>query len=114
VLDAVRDLAQERDIALNGRLKDKLEKSRLVLRVLSREEGTNFVMVEDETGKEKLQVRTGIVWVGMIACVEVGWTEGTYRLDVIFDLGQKITAQKAVVREPTLAYRMLFLKGGFF
>jgi len=38
------------------------------------------MIVEDETGKEKMIVRNGTVWVGMIALMEVSWTDNSYKL----------------------------------
>lgn len=60
-----------------------------------------------------MQIKNGTVWVGMIACMEVRWTDGCYKLDVVIDLGAKIENSLSRLKEPTAAYRMLFLKGGF-
>jgi|LakMenEpi03Aug12_release.lakeMendotaPanAssembly.Ray.scaffolds.fasta_scaffold712543_1 hypothetical protein len=87
----------------------------MILRVISKEEGSGLVIIEDETGKEKMQVKIGTVWVGMIACMDVTWVDGGYRLENINDLGAKFDnlGQKAFLREPTQAYRVLFVKGSF-
>jgi hypothetical protein len=87
----------------------------MILRVLSKEEATNMVMIEDETGKEKMHVKNGTVWVGLIACMDVSWVDGCYRLDAVNDLSFKFenSAQKCLLREPNHAYRILFLKGSF-
>jgi hypothetical protein len=63
-----------------------------------------------------MQVKNGfgIVWIGMIICAEIGWSEATYRLDFILDLGLRANTQKAILREPNTVYRMLFLKGPFY
>lgn len=98
-----------------GRVKDKLEKSRMVLRVLSKEETNGVVMIEDDSGKEKMQVKLGTVYVGMIALMEVTWIDGCYKLEQVLDLSERLEnlSQKCLLREPTQAYRMLFLKGPF-
>lgn len=87
----------------------------MILRVISKEEGSGLVIIEDETGKEKMQVKMGTVWVGMIACMDVTWVDGGYRLENINDLGAKFDnlGQKTFLREPTQAYRVLFVKGSF-
>lgn len=115
VITHLRELAQDRDIELNGRVKDKLEKSCMILRVLSKEEANGYVLVEDETGKERMHVRKGTIYVGMIACMEVTWADGCYRLQQVLDITRKVDnlSQKCLLREPTQAYRILFVKGSF-
>lgn len=86
----LRELAQEVGLTLSGRVKDKLEVSRMILRVLSKEEASGVVVIEDETGKEKMQVRLGTLYVGMIACMEVRWVDGCYKLEQVLDLSRQI------------------------
>lgn len=87
----------------------------MVVRVLSKEETNGLVMIEDDTGKEKMQIRLGTVYVGMIALMEVSWIDGCYKFEMLHDLSQKLEnlSEKCLLREPTQAYRMLFLKGSF-
>lgn len=113
MFDVLRDLAQEKGITLNGRVKDKLEKSKMIVRVLSKEETSGVVVIEDETGKEKMAVKNGTVWIGMIACMDLSWVDGCYRLEVVNDLTTKMESGQCLLREPTQAYRILFLKGAF-
>lgn len=82
----------------------------MILRVVSKEDN-GVVMVEDETGKEKMLVRTGTVWVGMIALMEVAWTDNCYKLEAVYDLGTHYKNSNSMVKEPNSAYRMLFVKG---
>lgn len=60
-------------------------------------------------------VRNGTVWVGMITCMDVSWADGCYKLEGIFDLGEKLDNinQRTILREPLSAYRIIFLKGSF-
>ena len=113
VFDVLRELAQEKGFTLNGRVKDKLERSKMIVRVLSKEETSGVVVVEDETGKEKMAVKNGTVWVGMIACMDLSWADGCYRLEAVNDLTAKMEVGQCLLREPIQAYRMLFLKGAF-
>jgi hypothetical protein len=62
----------------------------MILRVLSKEEANGLVIIEDDTGKEKMQVRLGTVYVGMIACMEVRWVDGCYKLDQVLDLAKPV------------------------
>lgn len=73
------------------------------------------MIIEDESGKEKMQVKLGTVYVGMIACIEVSWVDGCYKLEQVLDLSHKIDnlSQKVVLKEPNQAYGILFLKGSF-
>lgn len=68
-------------------------------------------MIEDETGKEKMLVRNGTVWVGMIALMEVIWADNCYKLEIVYDLGTSYNNNNVTIREPNSAYRMLFVKG---
>lgn len=68
-------------------------------------------MIEDETGKEKMMIRSGTVWVGMIALMEVSWSDNCYKLDVVYDLGSRLDTAKTTINEANFAYRMLFVKG---
>lgn len=96
-----------------GRVNDKLERSRMVLRVISKEKD-GLVLIEDETGKEKMVVRYGLVWVGMIALMEVSFSDGIYKLEKVLDLGEKEEMTHIEFKEqPKMAYRMLFVKGSF-
>lgn len=113
VFEVLRDLAKEKGLTLNGRVKDKLERSKMIVRVLSKEETSGVVVIEDETGKEKMAVKNGTVWIGMIACMELSWVDGCYRLENVNDLTAKIEGGQCLLREPVQAYRMLFLKGAF-
>jgi hypothetical protein len=98
-----------------GRVKDKLENSKLIARVVSKEESNGMVVIEDDSGKEKMMVRLGTVYVGMIALMDVKWVDGCYKLDQLHDLCVPVeNPNKAVsMRDPTQAYRILFLKGPF-
>ena len=58
-----------------------------------------------------MQIKNGTIWVGMIALMEVAWTDGMFKLEKVFDLGSTKERVPAVLREPLSAYRMLFLKG---
>lgn len=109
----LRELATEKGLTLNGRVKDKLERSKMIVRVLSKEEASGVVVIEDETGKEKMTVKNGTVWVGMIACMDLSWVDGSYRLENVNDLTSKTESGQCLLREPVQAYRMLFLKGAF-
>lgn len=73
------------------------------------------MIIEDDSGKEKMQVRLGTVYVGMIACISVKWLDGCYKLEQIFDLSKQMEnpSQKALLKDPSHAYRILFLKGPF-
>ena len=71
------------------------------------------MLIEDETGKEKMFIRNGTIWVGMFALMEVVWSDGVYKLECVYDLGPRIDKEKTLVNEPLSAYRMLFVKGGF-
>ncbi len=115
VIEVLRDLAQTNGIVLNGRVKDKLEDSRMIVRVISKEEASGIVIIQDDSGKEKMQVRLGTVYVGMIACISVKWLDGCYKLQQIFDLSKQIEnpSQKALLKDPAQVYRILFLKGPF-
>lgn len=83
----------------------------MILRVISKEDN-GLVMVEDDTGKEKMQVRNGTVWVGMIALMEVTWVDNSFKLEAVHDLSTKQQAQLSI-RQPLSAYRLLFVKGAF-
>jgi hypothetical protein len=98
-----------------GRVKDKLESSKLIARVVSKEESNGMVFIEDDSGKEKMMVRLGNVYVGMIALMDVKWLDGCYKLEQLHDLCAPIeNPNKAVtLRDPPQAYRILFLKGPF-
>mgnify|MGYP006897438572 CR=1 FL=1 len=113
VLDRIRELAESKDFSLMGRVCDKLERSLMVLRVISKEKD-GLVLVEDESGKEKMVVKYGLVWVGMIALMEVTFSDGVYKLEKIFDLGEREEMARTEFKEqPKMAYRMLFVKGSF-
>ena len=45
VFDVLRELAQEKGFTLNGRVKAKLESSKMIVRVLSKEETSGVVVV---------------------------------------------------------------------
>ena len=96
-------------------MKDKLENSKLIARVVSKEESNGMVVIEDDSGKEKMMVRLGTVYVGMIALMDVKWVDGCYKLDQLHDLCVPVeNPNKAVsMRDPAQAYRILFLKGPF-
>lgn len=49
-MNVVRELAESKDHVLSGRVSDKLERSKMILRVVSKEDN-GIVMIEDETGK---------------------------------------------------------------
>lgn len=85
----------------------------MIVRVISKEESSGVVVIEDETGKEKMGVRNGTVWVGMIACMDLAWVDGCYRLENVNDLTVKMESGQYLLREPLQAYRILFLKGAF-
>jgi hypothetical protein len=38
------------------------------------------VIIEDEHSKDKMVVKEGLVWLGMICAVKAKWAEGRYRL----------------------------------
>ena len=44
-------------------------------------------MVEDDTGKEKMMVKFGTVWVGMIALMQVSFSDNMYKLKNVMNLG---------------------------
>jgi len=75
----MRELAESQDYVLSGRVSDKLERSKMILRVISKEKD-GLVFVEDETGRDKMQVKNGTVWVGMIALMEVAWSDNVFKL----------------------------------
>jgi len=108
----MRELAESQDYVLSGRVSDKLERSKMILRVISKEKD-GLVFVEDETGRDKMQVKNGTVWVGMIALMEVAWSDNVFKLDKVFSLGEKPLKHPTTVRHPAMAYRMLFVKGSF-
>jgi hypothetical protein len=59
-------------------------------------------------------VKYGIVWVGMIALMDVVFSDGAYKLEKIIDLGTKADlGQVDIKSSPKMAYRMLFVKGSF-
>lgn len=60
-----------------------------------------------------MQVKNGTVWIGMIACMEVSWADGSYRLERLNDLSFSETNQRSVLKEPAQSYRILFVKGSF-
>ena len=60
-----------------------------------------------------MAVKNGTVWVGMIACMDLSWADGCYRLEAVNDLTAKMEVGQCLLREPIQAYRMLFLKGAF-
>lgn len=72
------------------------------------------MVAEDETGKEKVQIRNAVVWVGMITCFDMSWTDGQYRLDALYDLGVKIPSAPTQLRSPHSVYRILFLKAALW
>jgi hypothetical protein len=82
----MRQLAESKDYVLSGRVNDKLERSKMILRVISKEKD-GLVYVEDETGREKMLVRNGTVWVGMIALMELTWADNVFKLEKVYSLG---------------------------
>jgi hypothetical protein len=58
-------------------------------------------------------VRNGTVWVGMIALMEVTWSDNSYKLEILHDLGVRSDNTKTMIKDPNAAFRMLFVRGGF-
>ena len=58
-------------------------------------------------------VRNGTVWVGMIALMELTWTDNLYRLEAVYDLATPLPQTQTLIKEPLTAYRLLFVKGSF-
>jgi len=75
----MRELAESQDYVLSGRGSVKLKSAKTILRVISKEKD-GLVFVEDETGRDKMRVKNGTVWVGMIALMEVAWSDNVFKL----------------------------------
>ena len=58
-------------------------------------------------------VRFGTVWVGMIALMEVTYTDNVYKLEMVLNLGEKLDLPNLSFQDPKAAYRLLFVKGAF-
>lgn len=53
----------------------------MVVRIVEKVEGSiSMVIIEDQFSKDKLEVKEGIVWVGMICAIKAKWIEGKYKL----------------------------------
>lgn len=73
--------------------------------------------IEDESGREKILIRTGIVWVGMIAVIETNWADNAYRLERILDYSNPRSNPinlNASLKSLPSAFRMLMIKGSFW
>lgn len=46
--------------------------------------------IEDNSGKENIVVKNGIVWTGMICAIEASFENGQYRLKRVLNLGTNI------------------------
>jgi hypothetical protein len=83
----------------------------MVVRFVSKED-KGLMTIEDETGREKIAIKNGIVWVGMITCIETSWGDNVYKLENIVDFSKGI--QKGQLKSDQMAaYRILSLKGPF-
>lgn len=36
-----------------------------------------------------MQVKNGTIWIGMIACMDLSWVDGCYKLELVHDLSLK-------------------------
>jgi hypothetical protein len=43
-----------------------------------------------------MMIKSGTVWVGMIALMEVSWSDNCYKLEAVYDLGNRVSASKSI------------------
>lgn len=86
----------------------------MVVRFVQKVNNSNVMLIEDETGREKIAIKRGVVWVGLICCIETTWVDSMYRLDRIVDMGERVSMDMPMISYPMRAYRMLVTKGPFW
>ena len=61
-----------------------------------------------------MEVKLGMVWVGLLAVMNMRWADGMYRFEGVVNVCDSPSLnQQPVIRQPPSAYRMLVIKGGF-
>ena len=91
----------------------------MVVRFVNKVENQPNVMeIEDDLSKEreKIVVRQGIAYVGLICAIEAVYENQMYRLEKIIDLSpvQNNRPIEGIVKQPSTVFRALFTKGPFW
>lgn len=114
VFDALREKLHELGFDDVKKVSDKLGVQIMVIRIIQKVQNTlNDFLIEDEFSQEKMQVKEGTIWVGMICAVEVEYADGIYRLKRVIDFSSEIEKTKPRLMMNMSAYRIMMVKGPF-
>lgn len=114
VFDVIRDLLIERGYNDISQIKDREEEQIMVVRVVEKAENAlNTFVIEDEFTKDKIVVRNGFMWIGMICAVKAKWVDSSYKLEKIIDLATPIAALRSHLAPNLTVNRIMMVKGPF-
>lgn len=91
----------------------------MVVRFVNKLDNHNIMEIEDDVSKdrEKIVVKNGIAYIGLICAIEAVYENQMYKLEKIIDLTSELNRsvhQQVILNHPPTAYRMLVTKGPFW